>query len=91
MPVNQAKPATVTVATTATLLSSGGPYRKAVRIKNLGAATIFLGGPDVTTSGANKGWDLAAGAEFVDEYGSGPIYGIIAAATAEVRVWEYNG
>lgn len=86
---NFAAPRTVTVSTTATLLGSNDPTIKSRRIRNNGAASIFIGGSTVTTSGGTKGWEVAAGATDTIE-GSAALYGIIAAATADVTVWEIN-
>jgi hypothetical protein len=81
-------PRTVTVTTTATLISDSNPNWAARLFKNMGAASIYLGASNVTAAGALQGWELGAGLEFPDTLSNGPIYAIIAAATADVKVWE---
>lgn len=77
----------VTVGTTATLLASqiGHIRDEQVRLKNTGAATVFLGSSDVTTS---TGFDLTAGeepAEYTLEAGD-TLYGIVVTGTCIVEV-----
>jgi hypothetical protein len=80
-------PRTVTVTTSPTLISDNNSYVRNRKINNTGGATIFLGGSNVSASGANKGFPVAAGAS-EDLFGGQAVYGIIAAATADVIVWE---
>jgi len=82
-------PRTVEVTTTAGVIAEGDDSRRAVLIKNIGASTVFLGGTNaVASSGANEGWELAAGETFPDTVSTGDIYGIVASGTCEVKVWE---
>jgi hypothetical protein len=41
--------------------------RKSLMIQNQGTDTVFLGGSDVATSGAGRGYALFAGATFTDD------------------------
>lgn len=53
---------TVTVGTSATLLCSPVSGAHGVIVQNNGTAAIFLGGPNVTASGATQGVQLAVAA-----------------------------
>lgn len=80
--------AAVSVATTATALhaaESAGSDRVPLVVANVGAATIYVGGSDVTTS---NGVPIAAGASLtVNELAPGEVlFGIVAASTVEARV-----
>jgi hypothetical protein len=80
-------PRKVPVGTTAVLISGSATLRGRI-IRNLGTASVFLGGADVTASGATMGFEVAAGADFPDIIGNGAIYGIRDALTEDVQVWE---
>lgn len=82
---------TVSVTTSATLISDSNPNWQGRIFKNEGAVTVFLGDSTVTASGADEGWELAAGLEFPDTLSNGKIYGIVSAGTADVKVWEVHG
>jgi hypothetical protein len=81
----------VSVAATATVVAAptteyhGARDRVGVSIQNIGAATVYLGGSDVTTT--SYGYQLAAGASMsIDlEYGD-TLYGVVAAGTNVVAV-----
>lgn len=89
--------AAVTVATTATLLATGGggavaaPYDQptVITVKPATAGTgdsVFIGGSGVTTAnglplGGGMSFDLAAGEA---------LYGIVASGTVAVRVLEHG-
>lgn len=82
----------VTVATTATALNSAestGSDSVSLLVANVGAATVYLGGVDVTTS---SGVPLAAGASVsINDLAAGErIYGIVASSTNEVRVLRHG-
>ena len=81
------KQSAVTVTTTATALpATAVEGRISLAIYNNGAATIYLGASDVTTT---TGYPLAAGAEISLDVGMNVIvYARIAAGTANVRVLE---
>lgn len=94
-----AKSSAVTVATTATRLDtaveggSAGNYEQGqpgqgLALFNNGAATVYLGGSDVTTSNGfpMPGGTYGPSVELADP-GEG-VYGIVAAGTVEVRVFE---
>lgn len=59
------KTALVTATTTATALAhsdSDGQRGQGWALKNTGPTnSVFLGGPDVTTSGATQGWEISPG------------------------------
>lgn len=85
----------ISVGTTATALdladdSGDSQSGESTLVYNDGAATVYLGGPAVTTSGATKGIPVTAGA-----YGPGldlnsgdRLYGIVASGTVSVLVFE---
>lgn len=79
----------ITVATSATLVSSGGRTiddMVGLAVFNAGANTIYLGGSTVTTA---AGFPLAAGASATFDLGpSDLLYGIVAAATEPLRTLE---
>lgn len=79
----------VSVGTTATALNdSPGSADSAAAMYNDGAATVYVGGADVTTSGATKGLPFLAGATITLEGQSDVLYGRVAAATCDVVVLE---
>lgn len=74
-----------TVATSATLLTTLESITdyNAVSIQNNDSASIFVGDSSLTTSGANKGHVIAAGATFqLWLHASNALYAISAAGTA---------
>lgn len=83
-------PRTVSVTTAATLLSDSNPNFTGRIFKNEGAVTVYLGTSTVTAAGADQGYPVAAGAEFPDTLSNGVIYAIVAAGTADVKVWEVH-
>ncbi len=88
---NASAPVTVTVTATATKLNSGGAGSSGCRIKNKGATTLFLGVSNaVAASGANEGWEVAAGAEFYAESIGGEIWGIFGSGSGSVKVWAMS-
>lgn len=88
-------PFTVTVAATPTLLERPTTplgVRKAARLlRNIGANTIYLGGADVAATGALQGYPVAINTDFPDSVTNGAIYGIVAAGTEPMLVWEVSG
>jgi hypothetical protein len=78
----------VIVADTATSIVSANNDRIKVRIKNLGATTVFLGSNNsVTTS---NGMVLLAGKEFVDSSSLTEWFGIVSSGTVNVCVEEQD-
>lgn len=78
----------VSVATTATRIDSseGGQSSQGLAVHNAGEATVYLGGVDVSTA---NGYPLAAGEHFSADLAQGDLlYGVVAASTVEVRVFE---
>jgi hypothetical protein len=75
----------VTVATTATVVATADADGGALLVKNVGAATVYLGPADVTTA---TGFPLGAG----EAWGEGnfapgeKLYGIVATGTVEVAL-----
>lgn len=81
---------TVSVTTTAGILSDYNPNFSGRIFKNEGAVTVYLGTASVTAAGVTQGYPVAAGAEFPDTLSNGVIYAIVAAGTADVKVWEVH-
>lgn len=84
----------VTVGTTATPLLSYNPRRTTVAVFNEGSATIFIGEDEANL--LTQGAPITAGGaiSFVAALGDTPdrvLFGIIAAATADVRLLEQFG
>lgn len=78
----------VSVTTTATRLdnATSGSSSQGAAIYNNGAATVYVGGADVTTS---NGYPLAAGAQLTADLTEGDaLYGRVATGTVEVRVLD---
>lgn len=79
----------ITVGTSATLLPTAPlEYRRALVIHNNAAITIYLGQSDVTSS---NGFPLLAGEKVAFDIGGTPnvnVYGIVASASADVRILE---
>lgn len=71
-----------------TLLVAAAPNRKTVVLQNQGAVTVFIGGSNVATSGANTGRALFAGESFVDNASNGAWYGIPASSAAVINCLE---
>ena len=78
----------VTVATTATLLSDADVNWVERLFTNVGSATVYVGNENVTTA---NGTPILATGSFSESRISGPVYGIVAASTEEVRVMEIGG
>lgn len=82
-------PRTVTVSSTATLVSDGTEPWAFRRFRNVsGSVTVFWGKSDVTATSTNKGQELKAGEILEIDYTSDPIYMITASSTAEISVVE---
>jgi len=81
----------VTVTTTPTLLADPGLGRDHAdtvwfEVANGSAATVYLGGPNVTTT---SGRPVVAGASWSATLGKGDaLYGVVAAATADVNTFK---
>jgi hypothetical protein len=77
---------TVTVTTTAAVALTVSPAQSVI-LQNTSAAAIFLGGSTVTSSGANIGYSLAAGASLalpsVNEQPHA-LYGVVASGTGNL-------
>jgi hypothetical protein len=76
----------VTVGTTPTLIVSGraGDNYSGASVVVRPAATVFLGGPDVTTG---VGYSVVAGGEMAVDLGDGDdLYAVVASGTTTVDV-----
>lgn len=56
--------------------------------QNQGADTVFLGGSNVTTSGAQRGYALFSGTTFTDDATDKPWFAIAATGTVIVHIEE---
>ena len=83
--------ATITVTNGATLIVSPNPMRLGLLLTNTGTQTVYIG-QDTTLTAAN-GVPLKQDSTLTEDNGGtkmycGPIYGITATSTSDVRVWE---
>ena len=86
---------TVSVGTTATEIVGAETRRKALMLCNTEASVLVYIGPDSSVTTAN-GMPLYEfqNKEFtksISEHWAGPVYGIVADGTADVRYWEVVG
>lgn len=82
--------ANVTVTTAPTLLTvdtdTDGRAGRSIAIRNTGVASIYLGGPSVTTS---IGWELPAEEEISFDLGRlDVLYGVCASGTVAVKILQ---
>lgn len=82
---------TTTVGTSATKIAAVDAGTGGVYLTNTGSGDVFLGGSNVTTSGATAGPKLAAGASIIFPSSAGPtdLYGIVATGTTTVA-WSFS-
>lgn len=85
-------PFAVSVGTSATLIIAANENRTSLYIQNSsGAGTVLVLGEDGTVTILN-GIEVADGGLVVEDMGhrlwKGPWFGIVAAGSADVRVWE---
>jgi len=80
----------ITIGTTPTLISRGNDKRLNIAIVNGGANTVYVGSDARVTinSGNNPGYELLSQGTLDNDTYIGPLYGIVAAATVTVSVWE---
>ena len=86
----------VSVGTDATSLSAASGHREVLGFHvPTGGATVYIGGPGVTTT---NGWPIVAGTAFMVTNDSGVVlapdeewYGIVAASTQDVRILQVAG
>lgn len=76
----------VAVGTVATVILAANANRTGWAVHNNGANTIFIGGAGVTTA---NGMPIAVGEKYGED-GTDAIYGIVAAATEEIRYREVS-
>ena len=69
----------VTIGITATLISAKNPSRKSLIIWNSGAATVYVGGPNVTVAGALQGLPVVVGGSLDITSSIAAVYGITVA------------
>ena len=84
---------TTTVGTTATLICTVDPTAGGVLLQNTGSAAIYVGGPNVTTSGAYTGISLTNTSSPIVLFPSTGgvqhgIYGVVASSTQTIS-WAY--
>ena len=83
---------TVTVTATATQIIAGDSQRKGLIIHNNSSATVYVG-PDASITTANAIPILANNtlimSGFQEAY-RGPLYGIVATGTADVRYFDWG-
>ena len=82
-----------TVASTPTLICTVDPEAGGVLLQNTGSAAIYVGGPNVTTSGAYTGISLTTTSSPIVLFPSTGgvqhgIYGIVATGTQTIT-WAY--
>lgn len=82
---------TVTLTNAATVIVAANPQRLSLIITNTGTPTVYIG-QDASVTAAN-GVPLLTNATLTEDSGGtkmycGPIYGITASSTADVRYWE---
>lgn len=87
------KTAAVTVTTTATAVTAADSddlRGQGFAFNNTGSAVVYVGGSDVTASGATQGWPIAAGGTFAfDSASSGDVpYLVTASGTSTVVVFR---
>ena len=75
----------ITVTTAATLIKAANTDRYSISVYNNGSATIYVGPDDTVTT--STGMPIPAAAER-EIKATTAVYGIIAAATANIRYWE---
>ena len=80
----------ITIGTSPTLISPPTPGRMNISIVNGGAATVYIGADNrVTISAGNKpGYELLSQGTLDNDTYVGAIYGVVAAGTVVVTVWE---
>ena len=84
-------PRSVTVTTTATLVSDATNSWASRVIRNTDAsASVYFGLSTVTSSGSTKGMELKAGEILSDDVNSSPLYMITAAGSVVVSVVEFG-
>lgn len=86
----QAEGRHLTIGTTAILICPANPKRISVSIYNSGAVTVFIGSNKNVTSGAGSqpGFDLVSSGTVYDDKYTGEVYGIVAAGTSVIAIWE---
>jgi hypothetical protein len=76
---------TSAVALTAGVADQAGQsFDRSILVSNRGAASVFLGGSDVTTT--DFGYELVAGGEIALELAGDELYAVAASGTQTVRV-----
>lgn len=75
----------VSVTSSATPILAANDRRVSTIIYNNGSVTVYIGNASVT---AASGIPVVAAGSFTGDSSNGPIYGIAASSTAEVRVAE---
>lgn len=76
----------VTAGSGPALLAAADRNRKSLTMQNQGSVTVYLGGPAVASSGADRGYALFAGATLTDNASDDAWYALAASDTAIVHV-----
>lgn len=85
----------VSVTTTATALNNlpadaDGVAGSSAVLYNSGAVIVYMGGADVTTSGATTGLPVGPGDSLAVEGHGDIVYGLVATGTCDVTVFELS-
>ncbi len=84
----------VSVGTSATLIVAANTKRRNLSVTNNSSSTDVFIGPDttITTSNAIPLYTFSTrDQDRIPEGWQGPVYGIVASGTADVRYWEVEG
>jgi len=78
--------AEVGVSGNATLIQASNSSRASVRFINIGNKDVFIGSDNSVTTA--NGFPVLPSETYIETKYTGDIYGIVATATENVRVWE---
>jgi len=86
----QAQIKTISIGTMPTLIAASNSKRLSISIVNLGAGTVYLGDDKNITeiNGSQPGFSLPTNGAVYDDKFVGDIYGVSAAGSNTVAVWE---
>lgn len=80
----------ITIGTSPTLISPATPGRMNISIVNGGAVTVYLGSDNRVTisTGDKPGYELLSQGALDNDTYVGAIYGVVAAGTNTITLWE---